>query len=151
MCFPFACSFISHLQVKSAQLTPEGIDHLCKSLANPKQRRGVLLKDSMAFTGTDCLRQVHSSLLPCYTKLRDMFYMHLDYVEDHPDFRVPLPTYRRITIEDILSQQLGFQVPGPLHGVLPLPKPNKFVTSTQQDRGAMVINWINVHNLGILS
>lgn len=39
-----------------------------------------------------------------------MFTMHVDLVAKDPDFPVPLPTYKRTPMEEVLSGKLGFKV-----------------------------------------
>lgn len=61
------------------------------------------------FTGKDAFGTMHKKLDESAKKLREMFTLHLDLVAQDPDYPVPLPTYRRMPMDTVLSQRLGFK------------------------------------------
>eukprot|EP00668_Euglena_longa_P000255 GGOE01000342.1.p1 GENE.GGOE01000342.1~~GGOE01000342.1.p1 ORF type:complete len:1064 (-),score=355.40 GGOE01000342.1:342-3062(-) len=91
-------------------LTAEGANKICQAISNPALRRSLLMNESVCFTGKDAFGVIHKHLDPAYKKLRDMFTMHVDLVAKDTDFPVPLPTYKRKPMEDVLSERLGFKV-----------------------------------------
>ena len=80
------------------------------ALANPEERRQLFLnRDSMIWTGVDALGSTIEEAAECFRNLGDMFQLHRDLVAADPAFEVPLPTYKRTPINDVLSDLVGFK------------------------------------------
>ena len=61
------------------------------------------------FTGRDAFGVMHDKPLQCIQKMRDMFTTHIDLAQDQ-HFQVPMPTYPRKPLSQVLTEELGFKI-----------------------------------------
>jgi len=92
------------------KLNKKGISSLWALLANKESRRDLWLnKDVWSWTGTDAAGNTITKPPEAFQKLAEMFQMPRDLVAAHPNHAIPLPTYKKTPVNDILTAAVGLK------------------------------------------
>lgn len=97
------------VQAKGAtayDITDAGAEFLVECFRDPARRRELLQKDSLVYAGRDLAGNTFEPA-ECSHKLRQLFNMTVDLP---PEVELPLPSYKRQPLDNILSQGLGCRV-----------------------------------------
>lgn len=95
--------------VKSKTLLKDsGIKLLASMIDDPERRKELLSKDVLLFEGKD-LKGNEFVTAECNDLLRKLFTLHVDAVKDGR-LPVPLPSYKRSPLDELLSLRLTFPV-----------------------------------------
>lgn len=85
------------------ELTDSGVELLAEMIADPAERRKLLLKDALVYSGRDVSgRQFIASR--CSVLTSQIFALHLEAAER---LEVPLPFYKHTPLDYLLSERLG--------------------------------------------
>lgn len=91
---------------RTYELTDAGAAFLAESFSDVEKRRALLAKDSLVYSGKDLAGNAFTPA-SCSRKLRQLFNMTADLPSD---VQIPLPSYKRQPLDDVLSQVLGCRV-----------------------------------------
>ena len=99
-----------HVQEKDGkfELLDSGIDLLAGMIDDPAGRRALLQKDVLLYSGRD-LSGREFQPAGCNALLRRLFTLHVDAVAEL-GLAVPLPSYKRSPLDELVSGSLGFPV-----------------------------------------
>jgi hypothetical protein len=93
---------------KKYELTDDGVALLADMIDDPERRRELLGKDVLLYKGKDLSgREFHPA--ECNAVLRRLFNLHVDAVKER-GLAVPLPSYKRSPLDELLSMSLGYPV-----------------------------------------
>jgi len=93
-------------QVRGPVLKMDGARQLCSMLAAPAKRLEVMRElDSWFFEGVDAAGRAISVPTACQ-RLKELFHLHFDLPLNEGN--LPLPSYKRTPLGEVLSRQVGF-------------------------------------------
>uniref|UniRef100_A0A7S4WHN2 EF-hand domain-containing protein n=1 Tax=Alexandrium monilatum TaxID=311494 RepID=A0A7S4WHN2_9DINO len=91
---------------RAYEITDTGAEFLVECFRDPARRRELLQKDSLVYSGRDLAGNAFAPAA-CSRKLRQLFHMTVDLPLE---VELPLPSYQRQPLDNVISHDLGCRV-----------------------------------------
>lgn len=90
------------------ELLDSGVEFLAGMIDDPRRRAKLLEKDALLYSGKDITGRDFKAPV-CREVMRRLFTLHIDAVKE-AGVPVPLPSYKRTPLDNVISQVLGCQL-----------------------------------------